>query len=736
MINNFIFKQITMFHKTVRLAVNRPSIYIFDYLNQFRKELEECLYGTQSKQQKNEQLKVLQSKIVENLFQSQKQFSVIQKQLRDPSCPPEERDELVLQLTQYDIKSRRVFALGLDEAALGRSVALSMDDILTQIIKDNIVEKERRVDLRKLNETRAITVQAGVLPMTHGSSLFQRGETQVLNVLTLAGTDAYQALDGIEDFEDTQVKKTYLHHYNFPPYSVGETGRYIGPGRREIGHGALAEKALRPVLPTEEEFPYVIRTVSECLGSNGSTSMASTCASTLSLMDGGVPIKDMVAGVAMGLALKNNDQTKYLIFDFDGVLGDTFELFIETDSKIHGISKQEAADKLIQVFEKTTHSLQDNVTDEKYQQAKAYLNQLFGELKGKKIELFNNFIREIAKINNVKLAIVTTGYKSAWLEDLNQTDLRFSHILDFDDHYSKEIKIGRICQDWGVSNTDVYYFTDTKSDVLELQNYMDKSKIIGCHWGFHGKDKLSEVLPENQILDNFHDIHNLFQSKFRVLTDIQGLEDHHADMDFKVTGTRQGVTAIQLDNKVGGLTAKILSTALFEARIARLHILDKMTQVIDTPRQEISRYAPRCMVLTVPQDKIRDVIGSGGAMIHGLEQEYEVEISLDNQSGKCAIYGKDATKVEDCYRKIAALIREFKKGDVITGRVFRIEAYGAFIRIDDSEKDALIHISQMGNGKMVKTVEEIMKIGDRVECEIQGSNEKGQLNLNFKSILT
>ena len=419
--------------------------------------------------------------------------------------------------------------LGLAGGSIKYKINQALYEVETAIIISNILDKQRRVDGRALDQIRPISTQVGVLPEVHGSSLFNRGETQVLNVLTLGTLDDALQLDGIEDIYTTS--KRYIHHYNFPSYSVGETGRYNGTGRREIGHGALAEKALMPVLPTEEEFPYTMRLVSECLGSNGSTSMASTCSSSMSLMQAGVPIKSAVAGIAMGAAL-----------------------------------------------------------DEK------------------------------------------TG-------------------------------------------------------------------------------------------------------RYQVLTDIQGMEDHHAHMDFKVTGTAEGVTAIQLDNKVGGLTVEVLTEALQNAKKGRLFILGKMAESIDKPADNIAPSAPKVKIIIVPQSKIRDVIGSGGAIINGLQTEFGVQVSLENETGKTVIYGTVGSKVDACYDKIAMIIHEFKPGEVITGAVVRIEKFGAFFRIDNSDKDAMVHISELGNGKRLETVEEVLKLGDRVNCTIMEVNDRGQFKLKFNAKL-
>jgi len=405
----------------------------------------------------------------------------------------------------------------------------ALELVIKELIQEKILEQEQRIDGRKLNEVRKLAIQIDVLPRVHASSLFQRGETQVLNILTLGTLRDAQTLDDMENFEETT--KRYIHHYNFPSYSVGETGRYGAPGRREIGHGALAEKALLPVLPTEDEFPYTMRLVSECLGSNGSTSMASTCASTLSLMAGGVPIKDMVAGIAMGLVL--NSQT----------------------------------------------------------------------------------------------------------------------------------------------------------------------------------------------------------GNFKVLTDIQGEEDHNGDMDFKVTGTKDGITAIQLDNKVAGLTVNILKQALIEAKEGRLFILEKMKEVIQKPKPEVSKHAPGVLVVNVPFDKIGELIGPAGKTIKGIIAKFNVEIDIQDDTGKTFIYSDVKENAEDAKQYIEALVKDFEVGQTVEGVVFRIESYGAFVRIiasgQETNKEGLIHISNLAS-KRINKVEEVVQMGQTITAKIVEINEKGQIGLSMK----
>jgi polyribonucleotide nucleotidyltransferase len=398
------------------------------------------------------------------------------------------------------------------------------DEILNILTKNELLQNQRRIDLRKLDEVREIISLTDYLPTTHGSSVFQRGQTQVLNILTLGSSAEHMQKDTPEDFKVNY--QSFFHHYNFPPFSVGETGKVGFTSRREIGHGNLAQKAIAPVLPRNKDFFYTIRLVSECLGSNGSTSMASTCASSLTLLSGGVKIRDLISGVAMGLAL-----------------------------------------------------------DE------------------------------------------------------------------------------------------------------ETGNYV-------------------------------------------VITDIQGWEDHFADMDFKVTGNEAGITAIQLDNKVGGLKLDILINAIEKAEAGRIHILNMMRKAINSPSLDYKENVPRMLFLVVPMDKMRDVIGSGGSVINGLEAEYGVSIDLENETGNCTLFGSNKENLEKCYKRIQIIIKDFKVGDEILAEVFRIESYGAFVKLEDSNKESMIHISNLRNGKeRIEKVEDVVKIGDKIKVKVDSINNKGQLEL-------
>ncbi|MDY6232690.1 polyribonucleotide nucleotidyltransferase [Peptostreptococcus porci] len=404
-------------------------------------------------------------------------------------------------------------------------VAGDIEDILHAIIKDEvrslIVDENVRPDNRALDEIRNIWCETGMIPRTHGSAIFTRGQTQVLNVTTLGALGDVQKLDGL----DEEDNKRYMHHYNFPSYSVGETRPSRGPGRREIGHGALAERALVPVIPPQEDFPYAIRLVSEVLSSNGSTSQASVCASTLSLLDAGVPIRDMVAGIAMGL-IKHHD-------------------------------------------------------------------------------------------------------------------------------------------------------------------------------------------------------------KVAVLSDIQGMEDHLGDMDFKVAGTEKGVTAIQMDIKIAGIDETILRQALKQAKEGRIHILNEMKKVISEPKPELSPYAPKIEKMTINPDKIRDVIGPGGKMINKIIDETGVKIDIE-QTGEVFIVGVESEMINKAKAMIEEIVAEAEPGKIYKGRVVRLEKFGAFVEILPG-KQGLLHISQISS-KRVEKVEDVLAIDDEIDVMVTEIDYKERINLSVKAI--
>lgn len=389
-------------------------------------------------------------------------------------------------------------------------------------VRAKILKKGVRPDGRKLTEIRPIWCDVGILPRVHGSAVFTRGQTQALTTCTLGTIGEVQKLDGIEEEES----KRYIHHYNMPPYATGEARPLKSPGRREIGHGALAERALEPVIPSEEEFPYALRLVSEVLSSNGSSSMASTCGSTLALMDAGVPIKAPVAGIAMGL------------------------------------------------------------------------------------------------------------------------------------------------------------IKDTESN------------------------------------------------KVAVLSDIQGLEDFLGDMDFKVTGTEKGITAIQMDIKIKGIDEQILTKALEQARAGRIFILGEMLKVIKSPRKSLSKYAPKIISFSIDPDKIREVIGSGGKVINKIIDETGVKIDIDDD-GKVFIASTDEDMARRAKQIILNIAQDLEEGQIYSGKVVRIMQYGAFVEIAPG-KDGMIHISKLSS-KKVEKVTDVVNIGDNVEVEVIKIDDKGRVDLKLIS---
>jgi polyribonucleotide nucleotidyltransferase len=409
-----------------------------------------------------------------------------------------------------------------DETIEPRDVKAVFRDVLKAETRRLILQQGQRADGRRADEIRPIWATTGLLPRAHGSGLFTRGETQVVSIATLGTPREEQKLDTLRP-EDT---KRYIHHYNFPPFSTGETWPMRGPRRREIGHGALAETALLPVLPPEEEFPYTLRIVSEVLSSNGSTSMASVCGSTLSMMDAGVPITSPVAGIAMGL--------------------------------------------------------------------------------------------------------VSDGQQSA------------------------------------------------------------------------------------------------------VLSDIQGLEDHLGDMDFKVAGTREGITALQMDIKIKGLSYDILSQALAQARTGRLHILDKMAETITEPRSELSVYAPRITTIHVDPDKIGKIIGPGGKMIRKIQEECDVDVDIEDD-GTVYIAAVEGLGADKAIAMIEALTEEAEIGKVYLGKVVRTESYGAFVEILPGV-DGMVHISQLADYR-VPSVEDVVRLGDEIMVMVIDIDGEGKIKLSRQAVL-
>ncbi|MBP05265.1 MAG: polyribonucleotide nucleotidyltransferase [Chloroflexi bacterium] len=397
----------------------------------------------------------------------------------------------------------------------------SLDSIEKNEIRDALLNEQIRPDGRDFDEIRELTSEVRYLPRVHGSGIFTRGETQILNAVTLAPLADAQKLDGFNPIKE----KHFIHHYNFPPFSVGEPGRMM-TGRREVGHGALAERAIIPVLPNTEDFPYTIRSVSEALSSNGSTSMASVCSSSLALMDAGVPISSPVAGIAMGL-----------------------------------------------------------ITDE--------------------------------------------------------------------------------------------------------------------------------------------------NGKFAVLTDIQGAEDHIGDMDFKVAGTKDGVTALQMDIKVKGITFEIMEQALEKAKNARMKILEHMATTISEVSEEVSKYAPKITTINVPQEKIGAVIGSGGATIKGLQSDFDVSINID-EDGKVMIGANNSEIAENVVKAINSIIKDVESGEVYNAKVVKIMNFGAFAEILPG-KQGLIHISEISTERVEK-VESVLSVGDTVDVKVIKVDKQGRIDLSIKAL--
>ncbi len=418
--------------------------------------------------------------------------------------------------------------LQLQERFPGRDqdISAAFESVLKTAVRQAILNEGLRPDGRRLDEIRPIWCEAGILPRTHGSAVFTRGQTQALSVVTLGTMSDQQRLDGLglEEF------KRYMHHYNFPPFSVGEARPLRSPGRREIGHGALAERAVKVMVPPVEDFPYAIRIVTEILSSNGSTSMASVCGSTLALMDAGVPIKAPVSGIAMGLVTDENDSSRYAI-----------------------------------------------------------------------------------------------------------------------------------------------------------------------------------------------------------LSDIQGMEDALGDMDFKVAGTRNGVTALQMDIKVRGLTPAIFRQALEQARQGRLFILDKMEQAIRAPRPEMSTYAPRIITMHIHPDKIRDLIGPGGKTIRKIQEETGCQIDIEDD-GKVFLATVDEEAMERAVAMIRDLTESVEVGRIYKGKVVRIMPFGAFVEILPRQ-DGLVHISQLADQR-VNRVEDVVNIGDEIMVKVTEIDDRGRVNLSRKQAIT
>jgi polyribonucleotide nucleotidyltransferase len=410
-----------------------------------------------------------------------------------------------------------------------KGVEALFEEMVNDVVHKNVLEKDRRPDGRKLDEVRALDAEVGLFSRTHGSALFVRGNTQALAVTTLAAPGAEQMIETME----TTGKRRFMLHYNFPPFSVGEVGSFRGPGRREIGHGNLARKSLERLIPSKEEFPYTIRVVSEIMSSNGSSSQATICASSLSLMDAGVPLKKPAAGIAMGLMMA---------FNADGT----------------------------------------------------------------------------ADVNN-----------------------------------------------------------------------------------------------------------------YKVLTDIQGPEDHHGDMDLKIAGTDDGVTGMQMDVKVDGLTIELLEKAFAQARDARIHILKTIKATLPAPRAEISQFVPKIRQFKIDSSKIGTVIGPGGKMINGLIAKYELAGIDIEEDGGVFVSGTDLAKVEAAVAEILGMTKEYKVGEIVEGPIVKILEFGAIVDLGGGN-DGMIHVSELKQG-FVKNVEDVVHLGDHVRAKIIKA-ENGKIGLSLKQM--
>lgn len=495
---NIMLEAIMFAHDNIKKIVE----FIEEIVSKIGKEKKDIILSTIDEELENDVIEFAQERMFEAI-------KTVDKQQRQINMDKVNEDALAYFAEKYEDNIKDVGAV--------------LYKITKEQVRNLIVNHKTRPDDRKLDEIRSISSEVGILPRVHGSGLFTRGQTQVLTVATLGALGDVQVLDGLGEEES----KRYMHHYNFPPYSVGETRFMRGPGRREIGHGALAERALEPMIPSIDDFPYTIRLVSEVVSSNGSTSQASVCGSTLALLDAGVPIKKPVAGVAMGLIKE----------------------------------KEEVA----------------------------------------------------------------------------------------------------------------------------------------------------------------------------ILTDIQGMEDFLGDMDFKVAGTKDGITAIQMDIKIAGIDRSILQRALEQARVGRLFILDKMNSVINSPRAELSPYAPKIIITRVDPDKIRDIIGPGGKTINKIIAETNVKIDIEDD-GKVYISATDAKNGQMALKIIEGLTKEVTEGEIYLGKVVRIMTFGAFVEILPG-KEGLVHISKLDK-KRVEKVEDVVNVGDEVLVKVTEIDRQGRINLSRKDAIT
>ncbi|MFH0764398.1 MAG: polyribonucleotide nucleotidyltransferase [Candidatus Omnitrophota bacterium] len=453
--------------------------------------------------------------VAEDLIKKVKGLSVAKLEEINRLGTKEQREEAMALLSKELVEK----LVAEDSEHTEKDVKSALVEVEEEEVRKFIIEKKRRVDGRRFDEIRPITCEVGILPRTHGSALFTRGQTQSLSVTTLGTRQGEQTIDALEG----ETQKTFMLHYNFPPFSVGETKPIRGPGRREIGHGALAERSLKAVMPSKEKFPYTVRVVSDILESNGSSSMATVCASSLSLMDAGVPITGAVSGIAIGLVKEKNETI--------------------------------------------------------------------------------------------------------------------------------------------------------------------------------------------------------------ILTDIGGVEDHYGDMDFKVAGTKNGITALQMDLKIKGITEDVIKKALEVGKTSRLFILEKMLAAIAKPKDSVSAYAPHIATFRISQSKIGEVIGPGGKNIKKIIQEFQVTVDIDDD-GNVQVASQDQAAIEKAVATIKAMVEEPEVGKVYTGKIKRIMNFGAFCEILPG-KEGLIHVSELAN-KFVKTVDEVVKIGDEVTVKVIEVDEQGRVNLSKK----
>lgn len=456
-------------------------------------------------------------KLVEELVNSK-----INEYLLADAKPTKALRKGTLRQMKTEIKEYLLLQEDVDETILNKALD-SFYDVVEARVSDVILKEGKRVDGRKIDEIRSLVSMVSLIPRVHGSGLFQRGETQVMSIVTLGSPGDEQTIDGMEE----ETTKRYMHHYNFPGYSVGEVKMSRGASRRDIGHGSLAEKALKPMIPSKEDFPYTVRVVSETLGSNGSSSMGAVCGSTLSLMDAGVPIKRPVAGIAMGLA------------------------------------SNEAGD-------------------------------------------------------------------------------------------------------------------------------------------------------------------------WRVFTDLQDLEDSQGGMDFKVAGTTDGITAIQLDTKTHGLNDDIIRQALDMAKVARGQIIDVIKQAIEQPRPELSKYAPRIEIVQIKQERIKNLIGPGGKVVKGIIEETGVDIDIE-QDGRVYIISNDAESMKQALEKVTMYTKEIEVGQIYEAKVVKVTDFGAFVALTPFQ-DGLLHVSEIDHHR-VSNVADVMKVGDVVKVKVQAIDPAGKVNVSAKELI-